>query len=188
MSAVLFSPHNDDETLFAFYSMVRHQAELVVCLRSMRQQRFQDGPIYQRREIETLCASKVAGVSYVQWIAFYDDDPPWELVAEFVASYIDGSEPELVIAPAWEEGGHEDHNGLAAIIDELYESRSFAQLRYLTYRRGHGRSESDVEIVPTPGERAQKAAALRCYRSQLAHPPTEPWFRAGSDQREFIAC
>jgi LmbE family N-acetylglucosaminyl deacetylase len=187
VSAVIFSPHNDDETLFAFYTMARNQAELVVVLRSMRQQRFQDGPTYQRRENETLCATRVAGVSYVQWIAFYDDDPPWELVAEFVGSYIDISRPELVIAPAWEEDGHEDHNALAEIVTDLSRSRQFEEVRYLTYRRGHGRSTEGEEVVPSPAERAQKAAALRCYASQRNHPPTRYWFEDG-DQREFVLC
>jgi LmbE family N-acetylglucosaminyl deacetylase len=188
VKAVLFAPHNDDETLFAFYSMLRHQAEVVVVLRSMRQERQQNGPTYQVREAETLCATSVAGVSYVQWIGFYDTHPDWAGVYDFVLAYFEDSEPEVVICPVWEEGGHEDHNQLAAIVAGIASTqrRPVELIRYLTYRRGHGRSEGGVEVIPTPDEKEAKLAALRCYQSQMDHPPTAPWF--GVDQREFVLC
>lgn len=183
MTAVLFSPHNDDETLFAFYSMVRYQAECIVVLRSMRQERQQNGPKSSTRERETRCATTVAGVSYVQWTAFYDDDPDWEGVAAFMQGYIDLSEPDVVIAPAFEDGGHEDHNCVATLAEQLRGDHEL--VRFLTYKRGFGRSEDGGEVIPSPVERAQKAAALACYHSQKSHPPTAPWF--GEDQREFLA-
>lgn len=184
MSAVLFSPHNDDETLFAFYSMVRHRPEVIIVLRSMRQQLEQSGPTYQRRERETQCATGVVGAKCIQW-AFHDNDPNWGVIGDYIKAYITTWKPDTVIAPALEAGGHEDHNAVARIVDDLAADFDFEQVRYLTYKRGHGRSEDGIEVVPSPVERAWKAAALRCYSSQLEHPPTAPWF--GSDQREFVA-
>lgn len=182
MSAVLFAPHNDDETLFAFYTMLRNKAEVVVVLRSMREALEQNGPTYQVREAETLCATTIAGVSYVQWIAFYDTEPDWPAVGRFMQTYVDLSKPDVVIAPAFEEGGHEDHNAVARIVDGL--DGDFVPVRYLTYKRGHDRSTDGREIVPSAAEKAAKLAALRCYQSQMDHPPTAPWF--GVDQREFV--
>lgn len=184
MSAVIFSPHNDDETLFAFYTMLRYRAEIVVVLRSMRQQLEQDGPTYQRRETETLCVSRLTGLSYVQWVAFYDNDPDWHEIAYFMATYMSMTRPDVVIAPAWEDGGHEDHNAVAKIAGEL--EGDFELISFSTYKRGYGRSTEGEEVVPTPAEEAAKRTALGCYQSQLAHPPTAPWF--GGDQREFILC
>lgn len=183
MTAVLFSPHNDDETLFAFHTMRRHEAECVVVLRSMRQERQQGGPSYLVRERETLCATTVAGVRYTQWPNFHDDTPNWADIAECMEGYVKLWTPDVVIAPAYEDGGHEDHNAIANICSGLEGDHEL--VRYLTYMRGHGRSESEHEVVPTFAERAQKAAALRCYGSQRKHPPTAPWF--GEDQREFLA-
>ncbi len=185
MSAVLFSPHNDDETLFAFYSMVRHQADVVVVLRSMRQELSQRGPTFRMRESETLWATTVAGVKYEQWTEFTDDAPDWDAIAERVDAYVRLTHPDLVIFPAWESGGHEDHNALASICTRVVGNFDLPMIRYYTYARGHGRTEAGAEVIPTPAERAQKAAALACYQSQRNHPPTAPWF--GEDQREFVA-
>lgn len=185
MSAVLFSPHNDDETLFAFYTMVRNQADVVVVLRSMRQEFSQRGPTARTREAETLCATNTAGVGYWQWTDFTDDAPDWDGIAEGVDAYVRLNQPDLVIFPAWESGGHEDHNALASICTRVVGNFDLKMIRYYTYARGHGRTEAGVEVIPTPAERAQKAAALRCYESQRNHPPTAPWF--GEDQREFVA-
>lgn len=182
MKAVLFAPHNDDETLFAFYTMRRYQAEVVVVLRSHRQHEQQGGPHFTTRERETLCATEVAGVSYVQWTTFSDIDPDWDLARHYMQQHIYDFAPRVVIAPAWEEDGHEDHNAVAEIAAGLI--GNFSLMSYLTYRRGHGRSSDAREINPTVEESDLKAAALRCYHSQLKHPPCASWF--GADQREFI--
>jgi NAD(P)-dependent dehydrogenase (short-subunit alcohol dehydrogenase family) len=50
--------------------------------------------------------------------------------------------------------------------------------------RGHGRTETPNEIIPTAEERILKDVALACYQSQAEWPPTAPWF--GDDQREFV--
>jgi LmbE family N-acetylglucosaminyl deacetylase len=185
LSAVLFSPHNDDETLFAFYTMVRTQARAVVVLRSMRQELSQRGPTFRVREGETLCATTVAGVEYEQWTEFTDDNPDWDAIAANVDGYLRLEQPDVVIYPAWEQNGHEDHNALATICTRVVGHLGLKMIRYYTYARGSARTEAGVAVVPTPAERAQKMAALRCYASQAAHPPTASWF--GVDQREFLA-
>ncbi len=182
MSAILFSPHNDDETLFAFYTMVRYQAECVVVLRSVRQERQQAGPTAAVRERETECATRIAGVPYIQWREFADDNPDWEALELMLRAFVLISKPDVVIGPAWEEGGHEDHNGLARIVERLHGNHALVQ--YLTYKRGHGRSTEGTEIIPTVAQWAQKRAALLCYQSQANHPPTASWF--SEDQREFV--
>jgi LmbE family N-acetylglucosaminyl deacetylase len=191
VSAVLFAAHGDDETLFAFYSMYRHQAEVVVVLRSMRQQLDQNGPTYLTREAETLCATSIAGVSYVQWTAFSDTGPDWVQIAPYVGQHIVNANPDLVIAPAWEEDGHEDHNALAEIVQQavLQQDPQPRLINYLTYRRGYGRSKDGMPIAASMEERQLKAQALACYESQRRHPLTAAWFPGGAyaDLGEWMA-
>lgn len=173
MGAVLFAPHNDDETLFAFYSMIRYKAEVVVVLRASNR--------HQVRERETECATRLAGVKYVQW-KHENDAPDWDSIKAGIKGYVQYATPDVVIAPAFEVGGHEDHNAVATICADLHGTH--ARIQYLTYRRGHGRSEDGTEVEPSPVEKAWKFAALACYASQANDPATSPWF--GSDQREFV--
>ncbi len=89
---------------------------------------------------------------------------------------------DLVIAPAFEEGGHDHHNQVGLIAKASRPRGGLVQ--YLSYVRGFGRSDHGIEIVPTLFESEQKALALACYASQAAWPATKPWF--GTDQREHI--
>lgn len=179
MSAVLFSPHNDDETLFAFYQILRHHPKVIICLRSHKEE-LMGGPTYQVREHETELAMKVAGVEWEQW-EYLDTDPDWGEIIRRINETV--TDDMIVFGPAWEHGGHEQHNDLATVLETWLERGVLVQ--YLTYKRGHGRSESANEVVPTADERILKDVALACYQSQKDFPPTAPWF--GDDQREFLA-
>jgi LmbE family N-acetylglucosaminyl deacetylase len=176
MNAVLFAPHGDDETLFAFSQVIRHRPKVIVVLRSMNEE-LQGGPTWREREHETELAMAVAKVEWEQW-PFYDNAPDWHMIRERIHDYCDFA--DTVIGPAWEIGGHEQHNEVADII-RRYRSDYIA---YTSYVRGHGRTETDNEVMPTPDERLLKDVALACYASQKAWPPTAPWF--GDDQREFV--
>lgn len=178
MSAILFSCHNDDETLFAFYQLLRHKPKVIIVLRSLKEWT-QGGPDYRVREEETACAMRVAGVEWEQW-EYLDVDPNWREIQGRMLR--ECAYAGTVIAPAFEVGGHEQHNEVALAVKHASVSR---KISYLTYVRGHGRSESPNEVVPTAEESILKNVALACYRSQAEFPPTAPWF--GDDQREFLA-
>ncbi len=138
------------------------------------------GPTYVTREAETGFAMKVAGVEWEQW-PFPDVDPPWGDVADRMTEFIQEHQPDTLIFPVHEEGGHDQHNEVSRIARYF---RSFTHLCYFTYVRGHGRTDHATRIIPTPEEEAMKRQALACYASQAAFPPTAPWF--GDDQREFV--
>ncbi len=174
MNAVLFSPHNDDETLFAFYTLLRHKPKVIVCLRSFKEAQ-NGGPTYVEREAETGMAMKLAGCEWEQW-PHSDLEPDWSKIKHDIAEAV--QQHDVVMGPAWENGGHEQHNAIAGLIPD-------ARLRYLTYKRGHGRTEG-VEVVPNVFEAELKQRALDCYRSQIRYQPTAYWF--GPDQREFVAA
>ncbi len=177
MNAILFSPHNDDETLFAFYTLLTYKPKVVVVLRSFKEESM-GGPPWQVREDETRCAMKVAGCEYEQW-EYSDLDPNWWAIQGQMKLAAIGY--DIVIGPAFELDGHEHHNGIAVTLRDMRWQRSFT---YLTYRRGHGRSDGGFQIPATAEEIELKRQALNCYQSQIEYAPTAPWF--GDDQREFV--
>jgi LmbE family N-acetylglucosaminyl deacetylase len=186
MSAILFAPHNDDETLFAFYQCLRFKPHVVVVLRSYKQAAFEDGPTYDIREAETRCAMELAGVPlYEQW-EYSDLAPDWRPIDERIEGLLASVNPQTVIAPAWEVGGHEHHNAVANIV---YRHRPGRGIHYLTYRRGEGRSTAGKEVIPSDKELRLKQLALACYESQATLPSTAPWFdsNAYGDPREWLA-
>ncbi len=171
---------DDDETLFAFYQLLRLKPVVIVVLRSHVEHR-QGGPTFEVREAETDCAMNVAGVEWEQW-RYPDDDPDWRTVdREMRTAAFDA---DLVIAPAMEDGGHEHHNAIAAIARLMCAQTRIPLSQYLTYQRGHGRSDHGIPVEPTLAEWELKQQALACYASQAAFGPTAPWF--GEDQREFV--
>lgn len=172
MSAVLFAPHADDESLFAFYAMMREDARVHVLLHS--------GSI---RRGEFTAAMATCGRTWT-YSHIPEDDPDWEMIAVLIADA--AAAADVVIAPAFEQGGHEHHNQVAQIVAACEHPNVIS---YLTYRRGHGRSEG-VETTPlSPEMRDMKLAALQCYRSQWEDPKTAPWFPGGEygTYREWVA-
>lgn len=191
MTAILFSPHNDDETLFAFYQCVRYKPLVVICLRSYRQAIEQGGPDYTVREAETVCAMEHAGVpALIQWDIPDTDPSPTELAIRMV-ELVQEHKPKIIIAPAFEPGGHEDHNMIAASAHGLCEPfpTGITLKRYLTYQRGKDRSRDGVQVVGDMLEEEAKLKALLCYDSQIRHPQTSAWFPGGAyhDMREWVA-
>lgn len=177
MSAVLFASHNDDEVLWTFYNLLRYKPHVIIVLRSYIEAA-QGGPHFVRREAETAAAMRIARVTWEQW-DHPDIDPDFEVIGrQMVTAIHEGI--DTVIAPAYEEGGHEHHNEIALLAQRL----NLDLVQYLSYVRSHGRSTGGTEIVPTLFEREQKKIALRCYQSQIDYEPTAPWF--GVDQREFV--
>jgi LmbE family N-acetylglucosaminyl deacetylase len=176
LSAVLFAAHNDDETLFAFYQCLRHQPLVIFVLRSFKQWTH-NGPSYMTRESESACAMQIADCDYDQW-PYTDNDPPWDLIAQEVADLLNPGKYDTVICPAWELGGHEDHNAVASIVGGI--EGDWQSVRYLTYRRGFGRTEVGKPTEANESEREKKSQALACYKSQRRYAATAEWFPGGA--------
>lgn len=185
MTALLLSPHNDDETLFASFLAIQHRADIVTCLRSQVQ--------YVRysirasdRERETIEAVETLGLRRpIQW-PFLDDSPDWQAIEQemraldvpsvFAVPY------DRVFAPALEDDGHEHHNRIGALALEVFGPDRVTH--YLTYTRSGGRSRNGVEVVPEPDWIERKHRALACYRSQIAEPSCREHFLR--DIREYV--
>lgn len=173
MTALLFAPHGDDESLFAAYTVLRFRPRVVVVLDC--------GPT---RMVETERALDMLGVTeWEQW-PFHDRAPDWAAVENAMRLTDERLEPTRVFAPAVELGGHDHHNHVGHLAEGVFGDRVTS---YLTYVRGEGRSTSTAESAYENGWPALKAAALECYRSQRADPVTAAWFADG-ETREWYAA
>lgn len=159
LSGVLFAPHNDDETLFAAFTILRYRPQVVVCFASTGD--YGDPGV---REAETRDAMEVLGARGVeQWAG-------GDLVAQMLA-YDDARHPGHVWAPSV-DASHPDHVAVARAARQVFGDRVRA---YETYRDGakvrHG--------APVPFEPIwlqHKLRALARYPSQIAHPRASQFF------------
>lgn len=190
MRPLFLAPHNDDETLFAAYTILRHRPHVLVCLRSyvqagrlygQRPNVF--GPDHETREIETGAALGILGTTWEQ-LPVRDDTPDWDALRAILEVYADDAEyGGPVFAPAYEEDGHEHHNTVAELAGSVWPEERI--VRYMTYRRGHHRSEG-VAVPFEPGWPGLKLRALACYRSQLELPDCFPWFNGPGVLQEWM--
>jgi LmbE family N-acetylglucosaminyl deacetylase len=185
MTALLLAPHNDDETLFAAFSCLRFRPHVIVCLRSFRMAdpSYPGGmPVnYKTREFETEMAMKALGCS---WTQLERPDEPyvvdWTGFKDEILSI--SPDPAIVFAPADEEHGHDQHNGVARLADYIFGNRV---RHYYTYTTA-GKTRAGVEVEYEPEWVALKHHALACYKSQSAHPATRAHFMA--DLEEYVAA
>jgi LmbE family N-acetylglucosaminyl deacetylase len=168
LSTVLLAPHADDETLFAFYSLLRNAASVVVVLSPD-----------QQRQAELQSAMALIGT---EWACLQHDPtkPNWQAIRKDVADSC--GHFDNVIAPAYEEGGHEHHNEVAVIAASLGKPT----LSYYTYVRGQGRTIRGYEVMPSIAARVLKRRAMDCYQSQINDPETAVWFTAPGWQVEYV--
>ena len=164
--AIFLSPHNDDETLFGAFTLLRERPRVVTVLRSYIQEQRGTGVTYREREAETEAALDVLGITdWEQW-QYPDTDPPWHDIRERLGSL----EAERIYAPAVERGGHRHHNAIGRFANSLWPGRVTF---YMTYKRW-GRDRT-TRGNPVPWEHEWvllKLRALACYRSQICVPET----------------
>ena len=186
---LLLAPHNDDETLFAAYTIQRYQPHVAIVLRPERQA---DLPAEIRatsgtRRSETERAMRHFGylpvgllapwltATWEQWSTSSDIAPKFGEIVDEMRTFDRLHNPDHVWAPAIEEGGHEQHNLVGEAALEVFGAEHVTG--YMTYRRGFGRSTSELEVLPRGADDvAAKLHAMAEYRSQIALASTRPWF------------
>ena len=152
--------------LFACYTLLREQAGVVTVFGGD-----------ERRQHETWEAMDLLDVPHEEWTVPHDrrDIFRWMEKAD------DGE--VTVWAPMVEEGGHLDHNLVGWAAADVFGDRCRF---YATYKRGHGRTRTDNEVIPEPDWYAKKFNAMSCYVSQINHPQMRPWFCSDDMLREWI--
>ena len=158
-NAVLFSPHADDETLFAAFTILRYRPKIVICFPSAG-----DYGETEQRLNESRAAMEVLGATGVdQW-------PGSDLVGRMQG--LDRAErPTCVFAPD-PFCSHPDHRAVATAAAEVFGARVTT---YHTYNDGGKvRRGNRVEFEPPWVE--QKLRALARYTSQINHPRAVQFF------------
>lgn len=150
-------------------------------LRSDLQSRY--GISADLREWESAAAiGGVLGLEWTQW-PYLDTGPDWQAVKVAMQALDDRLEPELVFAPAVEEGGHEQHNRVGEISQTVFGGRAVG---YMTYLR-HGGKSVGAAVDYQPAWVTLKLSALACYRSQIETPAAGCVEHFLRDQHEYVA-
>jgi LmbE family N-acetylglucosaminyl deacetylase len=180
---LFLSPHNDDETLFGAFTILRESKDLIVAIVFDSQVQVNAGNATcgrTERRLETLEALSILGISSPLLTAFlgFPDDRPilsWSFFADAVHKI---GEFESVYAPAVEDGGHDQHNFVGRMADMFFPNRVTHYMTYTNRGKSIGtpvRYEADWPV--------RKLRALACYTSQIALPSTRDHFLR--DQNEY---
>jgi LmbE family N-acetylglucosaminyl deacetylase len=184
------APHNDDEALFCGFMVARHEPELLVVVFDSFTQK-QDGCDWRSRRNETLRAVSILSPQTTVAFLHLPDDGKYQAGAiagelrTMIALYSGGvTRFEVLIAPAFHEGGHEQHNLAAEACREIAADE---RLDFTSYTRAGGRFIG-ARFEPRPDEIARKLQALACYKSQIEHTSTRSWFTGGLDEYIIAAA
>lgn len=159
VSEVLFSPHNDDESLFAAFTILRHRPRVVVCYGSAGD--YGDPAV---REAETREAMTVLGAAAVeQWQG-------GDLVTQ-MREFDARVHPVVVWAPDLDTS-HPDHQAVSRAAAEVFGARVRT---YHTYRNGE-KVRTGQPVPFEPDWVPQKMRALLRYSSQITHPRAHQFF------------
>jgi LmbE family N-acetylglucosaminyl deacetylase len=157
----MLSPHADDETLFAAFTIVRHRPYVAICFPSQR-----DYGSTLSRYFESRQAVEILGGEGVE---------QWEMglvTLEQQMRILDHAKcPEVVWAPHL-QSSHREHQAVAAAAAEVFGARVRT---YHTYDVD-GKVRAGVPVPFEPAWIEKKLKALACYKTQIAHPRASMFF------------
>lgn len=171
MTALVLEPHNDDSTLFAFWTIMREHPRVMTCFRSYRMgERGYPEPRVDMhtRERESAAAMAIANVAWEQ-IILPDTLPGAQLHAGLVdvLKNLDFT-PSHVYVPTPHDDGHPQHNIVAYAAFEVFQG--IPVTLYCTYTNGRERMIGTREVEFDRAWIKYKFLALACFDSQLRHP------------------
>jgi glycosyltransferase involved in cell wall biosynthesis len=159
MTSVLFAPHNDDECLFAAFTILRHRPRIVVCYPSSG-----DYGDPTSREAETRDAMTILGGDPVEQWRGGD-------IKQQMRELDERAKPQIVFAPS-RRCSHPDHIAVAEAAVSVFGKRVRA---YQTYDE-NGKVTAG-RCVPFESEWVgSKLRALARYESQIKHPRAHHFF------------
>lgn len=176
---LLLSPHNDDECLFAAYTLMREKPLVIIVTDS--DACLAEGVTAEERREESRRACELLGVPVV-FLGLKDGmlEQDKENLKRRLAPF--ASQPwEHVYAPAI-QGGHKDHDALGEVISSMFSPVSF----YATYAQGECFTPAGREIQPTLAEIGLKNRALDCYPSQIRLARDKSRFEAVRGRPEYL--
>lgn len=163
LAGVLFSPHSDDEALFASATILRYRPDVVICFQSEG-----DYGDTETRLAESRDACSILGAAGVeQW---HGKDQDFGMVASMRA-YDEHVHPARVWAPD-PRASHPDHVAVARAAAEVFGSRLTT---FHTYDKA-GKVRAGAPVAFEPEWVEAKLRALARYTSQLRHPRAHAFF------------
>lgn len=176
---ILLSPHNDDESLFAAYTLIREKPLVLVITDSYIQPNRGDiGCSAEERRQETINAMAILGCP-VAFLGIKDAELTREILIDRLKPFVGNW--EKVYAP-YVQGGNPQHDLIGEVARHVFLSIE----RYTTYTKTELWTKGDREIIPTEEEKILKIKALDCYKSQILLPSTRPHFLAVINKSEFL--
>lgn len=173
---ILLAPHNDDEHLFASYTIQREKPLVVICTDGYIQGNRGDGITAEERREESRKAAKLLGYE-VMFLGIKDT----ELEAQKLEARLKIFKEDLVVyAPAL-QGGNAQHDLIGQVAAQMFKN----VVHYTTYTRTELWTKGSKEIIPTQEEIDLKNKALDCYQSQINLGSTAPHFFAVRNRSEF---
>lgn len=176
---IFLSVHNDDETLFGAYTLMRHKPLVIVVTDAYIQaMRGDEDCEYWQRQNETIEAMKLAGCP-VLFMAI----PDQYLTEDILRERLQHLNPETIYIPAL-QGGNPQHDLVHKVALEIFGRNKCEQ--YCTYTRTELYTTGGWEIKPTHQEMELKNKMLDCYQSQINLPSTAPHFLAVRNRSEWL--
>lgn len=158
---LFLAPHNDDETLFGAFTLLREKPLVVIVTDSWVQWNRGSGVTADQRWDETCKAMAILGCSTFR-LGLRDDEVTLKRMLNTFRRFVGF---ETIYAPA-QEGGHQHHDMVyhAAMATFSPEALRF----YPTYGPAQSYTNKGIfEVRPTIEEQVLKAKALACYPSQV---------------------
>lgn len=175
---IFLATHNDDETLYGAFTLMRVTPLVIVVTDSYIQpERGDFGCDAETRRKETIGAMKIAGCPVV-FLGIKDT----ELTEEVLRERLKYFNPEQIYVPAI-QGGNVQHDLVGKVAMELFGDKCE---RYTTYTKTELYTTGNYEIKPTQVELDKKIKMLNCYESQLNLRSTLPHFMAVKGKSEWL--
>lgn len=177
---IFLSPHNDDETLFAAFTVMRHQPLVAFVIDCYQQEHRSPSVTAEQRREESRKACEVLGVPCV-FLGVRDDTLTLDRICD-VLKPLRGF--DAIYAPA-RQGGHTDHDLVSIAASVIFGGDRVAF--YSTYSKDRPDYVNDgvFEIKGTAAEWTIKRKAMDCYRSQ--HVWSRGHFAAVQGKSEWLS-
>lgn len=177
-NSIFLAPHNDDESLFGAFTLMREKPLVIIVTDSYIQpERGEVGCDAETRRQETIEAMKIAGCPVV-FLGIKDT----ELTVDLLFMRLKSFHPETVYAPAT-QGGNLQHDIVGRVAKKLFGAKCKF---YTTYTKTDLHTTGTIEVKPTQEEVRKKFFMLGCYKSQLALKSTRPHLEAVLDKSEWL--
>ena len=180
MKKLLISPHCDDESLFASFTIMAEKPQVLVVYDSYVQPT--RGYTYATagvRRSETIAALKEMGLEKPPiFLGLRDDETDPVKLAEALGPHVVSAEKLWAPAPE-EEGGNRHHELVGRFVQNKLGRRNVEY--YLTYS-SKGKSTSSRAFYPTPDMVIRKHRALARYVSQIEVPDCRPHFLRSQEE------